>query len=38
MLERMHAAKTQKLALQQLKEQAQAEAKEGAERAKARRL
>ena len=38
MLERMHAAKSQKLAFEQLKADAQAEAKERAAKAKARRL
>ena len=38
MLEHMHAAKTTKIALQQLKEQAQAKAKARAAKAKARRL
>ena len=38
MLERMHAAKSRKLAFEQLKADAQAEAKERAAKAKARRL
>ena len=38
MLERMHAAKSKKLAFEQLKADAQAKAKEQAAKAKARRL